>query len=283
MKKHLKKFIFLAIFLCFSIIRLEKNFASPANQWVQVGTDWYYVGLAGNFLTSAWVEYNGNLYHLNEEGKMDKNKWIDNTYYVDNEGKMLRNTTTPDGYLVDSTGKYVSSNIITPTSGVIYAPTDERYVAKETAGVIYDPETPTAQNTSSGSSKDGYHVKYNNPTIESDYYNDNKYKTYIKVIRPEISFDGWFSTSRKEKMDNLNDIIDNMMDDHFEKAESLAERSNIKRYVIDKCKIARVKYGELVLFFEGNMRDKNNSNTSLNFYLHYDIYDGKYYVSSSIS
>ncbi len=79
---------------------------------------WYYFN-ADSYMTTGWLDLNGERYYLNpvvgtNSGKMATGwQLIDGSWYYfsvvsdSNEGKLLRSTVTPDGYSVDENGRWI--------------------------------------------------------------------------------------------------------------------------------------------------------------------------------
>lgn len=52
---------------------------------------WHYYNSDDEMVTDEWKKDGGKYYHLNDEGDMDRNAWIDDDYYVGDDGAMLSN------------------------------------------------------------------------------------------------------------------------------------------------------------------------------------------------
>ena len=83
---------------------------SPAGEWKQDESGWWYRNGDGTYTVSNWQQIDGAWYFFNERGYMATG-WVDwngKRYYCDAaDGKMLVNTTTPDGYTVGADGALV--------------------------------------------------------------------------------------------------------------------------------------------------------------------------------
>lgn len=77
-----------------------------AGHWTSDNIGQRYQNDEGNYITSEWINQNGQWYYLNENGYMVVNAWLGN-YYVGADGAMLTNTTTPDGYQVGADGAWI--------------------------------------------------------------------------------------------------------------------------------------------------------------------------------
>ncbi len=74
--------------------------------WKNENGYWVYYLDSGDKVKDAWRHIDSEWYVFDREGKMQRNKWVDN-YYVGSSGAMLYNTRTPDGYYVDSNGEWL--------------------------------------------------------------------------------------------------------------------------------------------------------------------------------
>ena len=83
---------------------------SPAGEWKQDESGWWYRNGDGTYTVSNWQQIDGAWYFFNERGYMATG-WVDwngTRYYCDAaDGKMLVNTTTPDGHTVGADGALV--------------------------------------------------------------------------------------------------------------------------------------------------------------------------------
>lgn len=97
---------------------LKDDGSYAKEEWIQVGSDYYYFDKEGNSV-AGWKRVNKKWYYLDPAtGKM-KTGWLQNTdgnwYYLDDTtGEMLSKTRTPDGFWVEKNGKY------NPEKGNIY-------------------------------------------------------------------------------------------------------------------------------------------------------------------
>ena len=97
---------------------LKDDGSYAKEDWIQVGSDYYYFDKEGNSV-AGWKRVNKKWYYLDPAtGKM-KTGWLQNTdgnwYYLDDTtGEMLSKTRTPDGFWVEKNGKY------NPEKGNIY-------------------------------------------------------------------------------------------------------------------------------------------------------------------
>ena len=83
---------------------------SPAGEWKQDESGWWYRNGDGTYTVSNWQQIDGAWYFFNERGYMATG-WVDwngkRNYCDAADGKMLVNTTTPDGYTVGADGALV--------------------------------------------------------------------------------------------------------------------------------------------------------------------------------
>ena len=76
----------------------------PSEQ-VSLWDDGYFY-IDGNKQINTWMYYISNYYHVDSNGKIEKNKWIENRY-VGSDGRMYRSKQTPDGKWVGDNGTIV--------------------------------------------------------------------------------------------------------------------------------------------------------------------------------
>ena len=83
---------------------------SPAGEWKQDESGWWYRNGDGTYTVSNWQQIDGAWYFFNERGYMATGweDWNGKRNYSDAaDGKMLVNTTPPDGYTVGADGALV--------------------------------------------------------------------------------------------------------------------------------------------------------------------------------
>lgn len=62
---------------------------SMATGWLEIDEEIYFFDSKGNRKSDCWKRKDGGWYHLDEDGILDKNTWVDN-YYVDNDGRFIK-------------------------------------------------------------------------------------------------------------------------------------------------------------------------------------------------
>lgn len=82
------------------------NIISTKTRWIQVGQDWYYKNIDGQYVKNNWVD---SSYYMKADGKMAINEWIyDNNYkgyyYLDHNGVYVKNSWI-GSYYTKSDGK----------------------------------------------------------------------------------------------------------------------------------------------------------------------------------
>ena len=83
-----------------------------ATGWVKDNGTWYYLNENyGAMVANNWIkDADGSWYFFRGNGAMVANSWVQwkgEWYYCDKDGRMLTDTTTPDGYKVDKNGKWI--------------------------------------------------------------------------------------------------------------------------------------------------------------------------------
>ncbi|MBR4314513.1 MAG: zinc-ribbon domain-containing protein [Lachnospiraceae bacterium] len=128
----------------------------------------------GTFAKNKWVTHNGKEYHFDENGIIQKDKWVDEYYYVDENGVKRKNyflEYNDDKYYLKSDGKYAKKELV-DISGATYAFDDE---GKLKSNTLWENATPsyTAYVNKDGTIRKtkGYYDVDNYQTI---YVKDNK-------------------------------------------------------------------------------------------------------------
>lgn len=81
-----------------------------ATGWINVQRKWYYYDAAGNSIRNQWVEHEGNLYWLKDNGEMAIQIWVNFNnfwFWVNAQGALVKDMWIPvgkDWYYVGSDG-----------------------------------------------------------------------------------------------------------------------------------------------------------------------------------
>ena len=271
MKFKLIKYLIISI----SIILINMNTAyAVSNQWIYVNNLWYCIDENGQIIVNQWVTYNGNEYHLSENGIMDTSKWIDNIYYVDENGEKLKNTITPDGYYVDENGVYVPySTQNLQRSNVINTITSQINVNSNITENTNSKDDTNISVSNSSKTKNGFHISQSDIYNVNEYYNDNNYKTKIKIVIPQISIaNNWYYDS-KSKIEEINDALEEAINVFIEEAENLAEKENIRHYYLTQFNIIDAFFSRVEIKLSGEIQYADKTKKNISYNIKYNIYD----------
>ena len=148
------------------IVYNKGNNVYAKNEIINEDKTSYYFDKDGYLFKGDWVEVNGKWYYCESDGKIAKNKWIDELYYVDDDGEMMKNAQTPDGYLVGPDGKWVEQTTAATTTAT------RNYYTPTYAAPPYTPTPTIAPADPIGdTSKDVYIQGYDTYTSYIEYSN----------------------------------------------------------------------------------------------------------------
>ncbi len=86
-----------------------------------IGSKTYIFDSNGVKYTAQWVLYNGNYYRVNNNGVVQKSKWVNSKYYVNANGVRVTGWQTIEGNRYYFSSKGVKSTGITKIDGIRYA------------------------------------------------------------------------------------------------------------------------------------------------------------------
>ena len=91
------------------------------NQWVEDDGNMYWIKDNGEMATQSWVHFNDNWFWVNAQGAAVKNEWVKTAkddFYIGEDGVMVTNSWINDSYYVDEEGRTLKGKQV--IDGVTY-------------------------------------------------------------------------------------------------------------------------------------------------------------------
>ena len=111
------------ILICIACIFFVSNLKNPGKFIKTNNNETQYKFKNGELANNEWVQHNKNDYYFDENGILQKSKWVDKNYYVDAEGKKMKNRFIEvDGkkYYLKDDGTYAKYEFVN-VNGKTYA------------------------------------------------------------------------------------------------------------------------------------------------------------------
>lgn len=111
------------VLICIACIFFVSNLKNPGKFIKTNNNETQYKFKNGEFANNEWVQHNKNDYYFDENGILQKSKWVDKNYYVDADGKKMKSRFIEvDGkkYYLKDDGTYAKYEFV-DVSGKTYA------------------------------------------------------------------------------------------------------------------------------------------------------------------